>query len=392
MSLSCSWSCINVVNLLLVSLVCLCHAKSVSGQSLFQVCLCLDYVWMFEYHVVNKLHLGSHSQLGQVEWWGTGRMAARTVAALAFGALLFLLLCVFLFITSVKHNYSRQELLDIGFQHKITVTHDFYRTHNIPKDFTRPPGSPWIVVGLGGRHRRRRERKQKRGCRASLLIRLRKQPYKPPLPSMFLTNARSMAHKMDRGGGVCIYAHYDWSNNSIIIDSHCSPDLEFMTVKCRPFFLPRELTVVIVTAVYIPPDANVSTALAILLDAINKQLRAHPNGAHTIAGDFNQADLKTVFTHFFQHVKCPTRGDNTLDRVYTNIKHAYSAFPFPYLGQSDHLSLLLTSAYISLRRRTTPLTNSLKSAKPVLRTIKRWTNETERVLQACSDLTDWTVF
>ncbi len=34
----------------------------------------------------------------------------------------------------------------------------------------------------------------------------------------------------------------------------------------------------------------------------------------------------------------------------------------------------------------------LKSAKPVLRTIKRWTNETERVLQACFDLTDWTVF
>ncbi len=36
---------------------------------------------MFEYHVVNKLHLGSHSQLGQAEWRGTGRMAARTVAA-----------------------------------------------------------------------------------------------------------------------------------------------------------------------------------------------------------------------------------------------------------------------------------------------------------------------
>ncbi len=34
----------------------------------------------------------------------------------------------------------------------------------------------------------------------------------------------------------------------------------------------------------------------------------------------------------------------------------------------------------------------LKSAKPVLRTVKRWTTETERVLQACFDLTDWTVF
>ncbi len=34
----------------------------------------------------------------------------------------------------------------------------------------------------------------------------------------------------------------------------------------------------------------------------------------------------------------------------------------------------------------------LKSAKPVVKTVKRWTNETEWVLQACLDLTDWSVF
>ncbi len=34
----------------------------------------------------------------------------------------------------------------------------------------------------------------------------------------------------------------------------------------------------------------------------------------------------------------------------------------------------------------------LKSAKPVLRTVKRWTNEAEQDLKACFDLTDWTVF
>ncbi len=34
----------------------------------------------------------------------------------------------------------------------------------------------------------------------------------------------------------------------------------------------------------------------------------------------------------------------------------------------------------------------LKSAKPVVKTVKRWTNETEQVLQACLDLTDWSVF
>ncbi|KAK3567160.1 hypothetical protein QTP86_011299 [Hemibagrus guttatus] len=34
----------------------------------------------------------------------------------------------------------------------------------------------------------------------------------------------------------------------------------------------------------------------------------------------------------------------------------------------------------------------LKSAKPVVRSVKRWTNEAERDLQACFDLTDWSVF
>ncbi len=34
----------------------------------------------------------------------------------------------------------------------------------------------------------------------------------------------------------------------------------------------------------------------------------------------------------------------------------------------------------------------LKSAKPVIRTVKRWTNEAEQDLKACFDLTDWTVF
>ncbi len=33
-----------------------------------------------------------------------------------------------------------------------------------------------------------------------------------------------------------------------------------------------------------------------------------------------------------------------------------------------------------------------KSAKPVVRTVKRWTNETEWALQLCFDCNDWSVF
>ena len=178
-----------------------------------------------------------------------------------------------------KHFYSHTELL-IGLRCQVAVTSDFQWNHNIPLDIARPPESPWIVVGPSKRRRRRKERKQKRGCRAGLLAQLRKQPHKPPLTSIFLTNARSIVHKIDelelhlaancfvrdccvmiitetwlhqlipdasallagptihrsdrnkdsgksRGGGLCVYVHNDWcasSKSHSLLPGHGSND------------------------------------------------------------------------------------------------------------------------------------------------------------------------
>lgn len=119
------------------------------------------------------------------------------------------------------------------------------------------------------------------------------------------------------------------------------------------------LTTVLITAVYIPPNANTSVALMLIADTINTLQQAHPDGVHIIAGDFNQANIKSVLPKFYQYVECSTRGVNTLDHVYTNIKYAYRAIQLPHLGQSDHLSLLLTPAYTPLRRRSIPMTNTI---------------------------------
>ena len=269
--------------------------------------------------------------------------------------------------------------------------------HDIPPELIRPPGSPWITLPARKR-RRRRERRQKRGCRSGLRARLSRQPHKPSLPSLFITNARSLpnkieeleltistqkniqdccvmvitetwltptipaeaiklagriAHRADRtsdsgksrGGGLCVYTNTNWCTNAVTTDTYCSPDVEYLSVRCRPFYLPREFTVIIITAVYIPPDANTKTALDSLLTAISTQQRDHPDGVYVIAGDFNKANLKTVLPKFHQHVHCPTRGSNTLDHVYSNIKHGFKASPLPHLGQSDHISLFLTPAY-----------------------------------------------
>lgn len=158
--------------------------------------------------------------------------------------------------------------------------------------------------------------------------------------------------------------------------------MEYLIVRCRPFYLPREFTVVIVTAVYIPPDANASIALGYLHSAISKQENTYPKAAHIIAGDFNHADLKSVLPKFEQHIKCATRGENTLDKAYSNIKKGFRATPLPHLGQSDHLSIHLAPAYTPLRRK----------AQPTTRTVKTWPEGASSQLQDCFERTNWDIF
>lgn len=112
----------------------------------------------------------------------------------------------------------------------------------------------------------------------------------------------------DKGGGVCIYISNSWCTSTDIVKTFYSPDLEFITVKCRPFYLPREFTVVFLTAVYIPSQANARIALASLHDAIHPLKNHHPDGVFIIAGDFNHANLKTVMPNFHHFVDFPNRG------------------------------------------------------------------------------------
>ncbi|KAI3352197.1 hypothetical protein L3Q82_005161 [Scortum barcoo] len=64
-----------------------------------------------------------------------------------------------------------------------------------------------------------------------------------------------------------------------------------------------------------------------------------------LRGDFNHVNLTDTLPKFYQHVTIPTRGNNTLDRVYTNKRDAYRAVPHPHLGFSDHISIMLLPAY-----------------------------------------------
>lgn len=78
--------------------------------------------------------------------------------------------------------------------------------------------------------------------------------------------------------------------------------MEYLPIKCWPIYLPRKFTVVVATAVYIPPDANANIALGYLHRAITSHQSMYPEAVHIIAGDFNPADLKAVFPKFDQHI------------------------------------------------------------------------------------------
>ncbi len=113
-----------------------------------------------------------------------------------------------------------------------------------------------------------------------------------------------------KGGGVCFMINKKWCDprNISILSRSCSPHLEHLSIICRPFYLPREISSIIIIAVYIPPQADTSLALSKLHDELSGYINKHPDTASIIAGDFNKANLKKVMPNFQQHISCPTRG------------------------------------------------------------------------------------
>ncbi len=340
-----------------------------------------------------------------------------------------------------KRAYSREILLDVG----RTTFLELNSTHAEElRDLgllRRPTPSPTPTTASRPQRRRYklRERKQKRGKRGGIRARLAANPHKPAIPTIVLANVHSLDNKLDyirllrstprtvrdccvfvftetwlnnsvpdcaiqldqltcyradralveggkrRCGGLCIYINDAWCRDAVVVCKHCSPLVEFMIIKCRPFYLPREYTAILLVAVYIPPSSNNnnrSEALNDLYQHISEQQTAHPDAFLILAGDFNHADLRSVFPKIHQHIDFPTRGKNTLDFVYTTQRGAYKALPLPHLGASDHITVMLMPAYRPL----------VKAIKPVHKQIQVWPEGSSEALQDCFDTTDWDMF
>ncbi len=160
-------------------------------------------------------------------------------------------------------------------------------------------------------------------------------------------------------GGVAVYTNNSWCSDARVILKSCSPDAEQMVIKCRPFYLPRELTAIIIIAVYVPV-LRFKQAMGELYNTVSQLQTSYPDAIFIIAGDFNKANIKSVLPNFHQHVTCATRGENTLDHLYTNIKKVYTAAPLLQIGSSDHLTVLLRPAYRPRVRREPPTVKEIR--------------------------------
>ncbi len=193
---------------------------------------------------------------------------------------------------------------------------------------------------------------------------------------------RNLSGGKTRGGGVCLYINNAWSTDVTVVSKHCSPDLEYLFINCKPFYSPREFCSFILTAVYIPPSADVHVAERALAEQVTNVERNFPDSLLIIMGDFNKGNLSRELPKYRQFIKVPTREQSTLDHCYTTVSKAFRAVSRAALGFSDHVMVHLIPTY---RQR-------LKLSKPVVRTSKRWTSEAVEELRACLDITEWDVF
>lgn len=113
--------------------------------------------------------------------------------------------------------------------------------------------------------------------------------------------------------------------------NHRHPRLEDPVLTC---YLPRELMVAILTAVHIPPYANVSKALDQLQLMVSKQQRAHPDGVHIVTGDTSR-----LFSPNFINTSSDQLGGKYYWTMFVQINRHTGHSPTPTRTPPHSLSL-----------------------------------------------------
>ena len=144
-----------------------------------------------------------------------------------------------------------------------------------------------------------------------------------------------------RAGGVACYVRNDVLYKRL--DSLEVPELEVIWIKIKPTQLPRKVSCILVACVYYTHHTDYSQMRYHLIMGMIRMIRKHPECGVIITGDFNQLNDNFLKVHyrFVQVVNVVTRGQATLDKIWTNMDGFYSTpVSISELGTLDHCMVL----------------------------------------------------
>ncbi|XP_035691380.1 uncharacterized protein LOC118426221 [Branchiostoma floridae] len=195
---------------------------------------------------------------------------------------------------------------------------------------------------------------------------------RPDIPDSVVDLNGFVLHRKDRtgggDGGACAYVRSSIPHSRLV-------DLEDDSFEClwlriRPDRLPRGVNSIITGVLYNPPPGTIrckpdTEVISYLCKSIQSAEMKYPLSGVILMGDTNQLKHQPLCTRcrLKQVVKSPTRGQNQLDSIFTNLTKFYNEQPqhHPPLGQSDHQLLTLPGrpwpkdpVFVHRRRKCTP--------------------------------------
>ena len=134
-------------------------------------------------------------------------------------------------------------------------------------------------------------------------------------------NIRKDRPNDQRGGG--IYTYLKRSIGFLYLHEFDDPSFETQWFLLKPNRLPRGInSIIMVTIYHPPPPGNDDYALrSHIFQFLDRALNRYPNSGIVLLGDFNQFNPGSLCSSFNlkKAVHLPTRGNNTLDQIYTSL-------------------------------------------------------------------------
>ena len=133
-------------------------------------------------------------------------------------------------------------------------------------------------------------------------------------------------------GGVCTYIRNSIKFKTLNFLHH--PDFEVLWVYVRPKRLPRGVPCIVIGTVYHPPSADDNSMIDHLSLSLTSIEGYYPGCGIFLTGDFNRLNVNRLLLQFKmkQLVRTPTRRDQILDLMITNLPHLSFASSLRIIG------------------------------------------------------------